>query len=188
MRIRFLILAISACVGLLAPNVSARGLGREVGPSTSDSPANSLVKGVPLQLQVSGTSAPRISISVFREQFLVLKISPAGAHVNTKMFGPDQKEVVDADCPGSEKGSDWYAFVATLPGEYILSLSPSAKAKKPEELTVELIDLRDPTEADRERWLGQKAFWDAQNLYKKNTGKSAWILLPSSRNRWTIFV
>ncbi len=174
MRIRFLILAISAFIGLLAPKVNARELSRGVSPSTNDTPVNSLVKGVPLQLQVSGTSAPRLSISVSREQFLVLKISPAGAHVDTKMFGPDQKEIVDADCPGAEKGSNWYAFVATLPGEYILSLSPSAKARKPEELTVELIDLRDPTEADRERWLGQKAFWDAQILYNKNTGKSAW--------------
>src|SRR6266436_5093250 len=126
MRKRFLILAISACLGLLAPNVNARELGRGTSLFTNDSPANSLVKGVPLQLQISKTSAPRLSISVFREQFLLLKISPAGAHVDTKMFGPDQKEIVDANCPGSEKGSDWYAFVATLSGEYILSLSPPA--------------------------------------------------------------
>jgi len=90
MRIRFLILAISAFIGLLAPKVNARELSREVSPSTNDTPVNSLVKGVPLQLQVSGTSAPRLSTSVSREQFLVLKISPAGAHVDDRtLYGGD---------------------------------------------------------------------------------------------------
>ena len=114
-----------------------------------------LVKNVPVRLEVTRDSTQRLSIAVSAEQFLSLKVSPASAIVNEELFGPDHKQVAGADCPGNEKGSDWFGLIANAPGKYLLTLSPGAKAKGPQTVTVELTELRDPTESDRERWLGQ---------------------------------
>ena len=147
-----LFLFLSSCIFLATVSAQAQAEVNE---------AINLLPGTPITRELKGGQSESFAIQLDSGQFLRLAVEQIGIDVALDLLDPADKSIISLDGPNGPFGPEEIAVIAGSTGTYRLEVrSPNAKAE-PGQYKVSIIDLRTPTDADRERVAAESLYVEA---------------------------
>ncbi len=147
-------------------------------------PANSCTQGpatqVPRRLQlgeivkqdIRGGQTCSFNLSLIAGQYVRLLIEQHGIILVADLFDGDGKPVIEMDNPSGAYGPIYCSTIAAVTGEYRLDLRSSEAWANAGQYEVSIEELREPTQADKDRNAAEAAFAAGRQLSNKATKDS----------------
>src|ERR1035437_4973499 len=121
-----------------------------------------LQPGKEIERDMSGGQTDLYKIQVVTGQFLHLSVLQEGIDVVVNLKKPDGQAWIAIDGPNGRYGPEEIAAIAETPGEYRVEVSFPSKTAPAGRYKINLLSLREPTDADREYVAAERAFNEAQ--------------------------
>jgi CHAT domain-containing protein/tetratricopeptide (TPR) repeat protein len=165
-------------VGLL-PAVGGRAFAQTpqksaglVRPTQGSEDVRSLEEGKPIEREMLGGQSHSYQLNVVSGHYLSLMIEQKGIDVVVKLFAPDGKLLIEVDSPNGTQGPEPVRTIAEQTGAYRLEVSSLEKAARPGRYDVKLVELRLPTQQDRDRLAARQIFDEGVRLHNQATRES----------------
>jgi len=163
----------------LLPRLCARALAETitnnvalVRPTQEREVAISLEEGKPIERELFGGQSHSYQLKIVSGQYVSLIIEQKGIDVVVRLFAPDGKLLVEVDSPNGTQGPEPVRAIADATGDYRLEVSSLAKDARPGRYEAKLVELRLPTQQDRDRLAARRIFDEGVRLHTQATRDS----------------
>jgi CHAT domain-containing protein/tetratricopeptide (TPR) repeat protein len=123
--------------------------------------------GIPVKREADGNAAHLYRFSVVSGDYLRVVVDQQGVDVKVTLFGPDGQQIVQADGPSGANGLEPVSTIVEAAGEYRIEVRLPDKKPPTGAYVINLEALRSPTQADKDRVVAEKLFWEGYQLFKQ---------------------
>lgn len=129
-------------------------------------PAPPLVPGRMVHRRAAAGGVDRYALRLAAGEFLAVDVVQDGVDVALALAGPGGTELLAADSPNGERGTERLETVAMAPGVYVLSVVAAGPAGA---YTLRLTGPRPASPDDRRRAAAGAAYWEAETLRRRGS-------------------
>jgi tetratricopeptide (TPR) repeat protein len=141
-------------------------------PPQGASDVRGLDDGKPIERELSGGESHTYQLNVATGQYARVIVDQKGIDVVVSLFGPDGKLITAVDNPNGSQGAETVHITAEATGIYRLEVTSFEKAAHPGLYQAKLEELRQATQADRDRLTARRDFDEAERLVSLRTRDS----------------
>ena len=123
-----------------------------------------LEPGKPVERELAGGQSHSYQLTLAADQYLRLVVDQRGIDVVVKLFGPDGKEMLEADGPTGAQGTETMIMVTKAPGNYRVEVGSVEEDAQPGKYEVKLVEIRAATEQDKDRVAAQNLSAEGRQL------------------------
>ncbi len=152
------------------------------GQTPKDLPALSDV-----QREIKGGETHSFRIELKTGQFLNASVEQEDIDLVTAVFGPDGKQLTESDSPNDRWGPEPILLVAQSSGEYRVEVRSPNKSAPAGRYRIQIITLREATEADKGHAAAQLAFDDARKLRSQQTAPARRAAIEKYQTALSLF-
>ena len=131
------------------------------GAQTGTNESITLQPGTPVTRELKGGQSEGFAIQIESGQFLRLAVEQIGIDVALKLLDPAGQVVVALDGPNGRFGPEEIVVVTESSGTYRLEIASPSTTAASGQYKISIIDLRTPTDADRERVAAESLYVEA---------------------------
>src|SRR5262249_2630985 len=128
-----------------------------------------LEPGKPLERELAGGQVHSYQLTLAADQYLRLVVDQRGIDVVVKLFGPDEKELLEVDSPTGTQGPETMAIVTKSSGDYRVEVGSLEKDAQPGRYEIQLVEIRVATERDKTRMAAQNLSAEGRQLARQGT-------------------
>ena len=164
-------------------------LGLSVAAQTPIIEPMTIQPGVAIDRELKGGEAETFRIDLPAGQFLHIVVEQIGIDVVVNFRGPDGQSVFELDGQNGRFGPEDIVVITGPSGNYRLDVTSPDKTAPMGRFKVTTVDLRPPTENDRERVAAETAYVEAlMKLYPQRTADARRAALEKCRQALAFFV
>ena len=128
--------------------------------------------GKPIQRSLSKDEAYSYTLALIANQYVYVVVDQRGVDVEVAIYGPDNAKIVQVDSPNDNLGPESLSFVADIAGTYRLEVRAVQERNAIGPYEVRLVQSRNATQEDRNRFTAQKLSMEAKALRNKRNVES----------------
>ena len=141
-------------------------------PTQGEQDIRALEVGKPIERELKGAQIHVYGLTLTAGQLLHIIVDQRGIDVVVTLFGPDRKQVLEVDSPNGIQGPEPVWAIAEISGTYRLEVRSLEKDAKPGRYEVNINQLRDATEQDKNHVAAERAVIEAELLLAQGTAES----------------
>jgi len=170
-----------SCLFVIFPAICA------IAQTTSLEPIT-IAAGSQIDRELNGGEAQLFSIKLSSGQFLHVKVEQNGIDVTLELLKPNGDSMVVSDAPNGRYGPEEIAVIAEDSGDYQLKVLSPRKSEPAGGFKATVVNLRTPTQTDRDRTAAESAWVEAyMKLLKLRTADSRRLAIEKCRTALTFF-
>lgn len=123
--------------------------------------------GEPIERELSGGQSHTYQLTLSAGQFLHAVVEQRGIDVAVTLFGPDGKKLIEVDSQNGAQGPEPVKWIVQAAGLYQIDVRSLESKAKPGRYEIKLIELRAPTNQDRDLVAADQAYREAESLSSK---------------------
>src|SRR5215468_2449507 len=142
---------------------------RSTNTAQKEKPVDRLEPDKPIEREVAGGQAHSYQLTLAADQYLRLVVNQRGIDVVVRFFGPDGKELLEADGPTGAQGPEALIAVTKTAGNYRVEVASLEKDARPGRYEVRLVEVRVATRQDKDRAAAQNLSAEGRQLAEQGT-------------------
>src|SRR5436190_7400011 len=146
-----------------------------------------LEEGKPIEREMLGGQSHSYQLNVVSGQFVSLIVEQKGIDVVVKFLAPDGKLLAEVDSPNGTQGPEPVRTISEATGVYRLEVSSLEKDARPGHYEVKLVELRFPTQQDRDRLAARHIFDEGGKLHNQATRASVEAALKKYEDALSLY-
>src|ERR1051326_4298065 len=124
--------------------------------------------GRPVERALSSDGSHSYQFELKADQFLYLTVDQKGIDVVVDLFAPDGTKIMEVDSPNGDQGIEPVSFISTVAGKYRVAVFSTDKEAKPGHYIINIEQLREVRQQDRDRLTADKDLAEAEQLRKQS--------------------
>jgi CHAT domain-containing protein len=154
------------------PNPDWQTTIQEEKPNPSVQDPGELVPGVPIARALVGGEVHTYRVTLAGGQYLRIVVDQGDIDVVATVFGPTGQPLVQVDSQNGWFGPEPVSVVAETSGEYRIELLAYSQLPAPGRYEVRIEELREATQADKNRFAAQQGLSEGNQLLWQDTAES----------------
>ncbi len=124
-----------------------------------------LTPGRPVERELAGGQSHSYQLAIAAGQFIRLVVDQRGIDVVVRLFGSDNKQLLEVDSPNGSRGPEPVLFVAEASGDYRLDVRSLETGAAPGRYEARIEELRPATSQDQSGMAAQRLFAEGMRLF-----------------------
>ena len=158
------------------------------GAQTPAPAPQTVVAGSQVEAELKGGETQVFAIQASPGQFLHLRVDQNGIDVVVNVLNPNGESLISVDAPNGPNGPEYAAVIAGPAGDYRVEVSSPDRSAPSGRFKMTVLDLRSPTQTDRDRVAAESAFVEAYvKLLPEGTSESRRLAIEKCRSALAFF-